>query len=184
MSGTTAPLLAQILNENKEVASFRAAQVWDEATGKTVAAHISDLVALKTAWNTFFTGEPDDNGATDRLKELIALIQANKDSIEAITGGFVVTENIVNDLTSGGAAKVLSAEQGKVLKGLIDNIHVFANEAVLDGISKNEATGNLVYNSKELTGETGVAILANAEAQPVYNGKFCIIFDAPAAEGA
>lgn len=183
MSGTT-PLLAQILNENKEVASFRAAEVWDEATQKTVAAHISDLVALKIAWDTFFTGEPDDNGVTDRLKELIALVNENRDTLAGITGGFVKAENIVNDLTTGGAAKVLSAEQGKVLKGMLDNIHVFANADVLDGVSKNQTTGNLVYNNKELNGETGVAIIANASATPVYNGKFCIIFDAPATESA
>lgn len=37
-----------------------------------------------------------------------------------VAANLVEDKDIVNDLTTGGANKVLSAEQGKVLKGLVD----------------------------------------------------------------
>lgn len=41
-----------------------------------------------------------------------------------VAANLVEDKDIVNDLTSGGTNKVLSAEQGKTLKGLIDDIDV------------------------------------------------------------
>lgn len=38
-----------------------------------------------------------------------------------VAANLVEDKDIVNDLTTGGANKVLSAEQGKTLKGLIDS---------------------------------------------------------------
>lgn len=37
-----------------------------------------------------------------------------------VAANLVENKDIVNDLTTGGTNKVLSAEQGKVLKGLVD----------------------------------------------------------------
>lgn len=37
-----------------------------------------------------------------------------------VAANLVEDKDIVNDLTTGGTNKVLSAEQGKVLKGLVD----------------------------------------------------------------
>ena len=53
---------------------------------------------------------------------------------------------VVNNLTAGGEADALSAEQGKVLKGLIDNIGTgsiaaFAQYAVFESVSALPATG-------------------------------------------
>jgi len=50
-----------------------------------------------------------------------------KDAIQA-GGGGSVTIDIINDLTTGGATKALSAEQGKVLKGALDT---HAGDAVI-----------------------------------------------------
>ena len=54
--------------------------------------------------------------------------------------------NVVNNLTEGGEADALSAEQGKVLKGLIDNIGTgsiaaFSQYAVVESVSALPATG-------------------------------------------
>lgn len=38
-----------------------------------------------------------------------------------VAANLVEDKDIVNDLTTGGINKVLSAEQGKVLKGLVDS---------------------------------------------------------------
>ena len=75
--------------------------VADKATGKSFSEHLADpeahptngalqdlidnsLKPLQTTLNTFLSGDPDDNGALDRLKELVAAINENKDSIDKI----------------------------------------------------------------------------------------------------
>lgn len=51
-----------------------------------------------------------------------------------VAANLVEDKDIVNDLTSGGTNKVLSAEQGKTLKGLIDGIDV--PEGIGDDVSE------------------------------------------------
>ena len=113
------------------------------ADGSTVQSTLADV---KTRLNNFLSGSDDDNGLIDRLSELVAAIQQNKDTIEALTSGKLSADDIVNDLTTGGTTKILSAEQGKALKALIDAIHVFSNEAVLDELS--DVNGELYYNGE------------------------------------
>ncbi|MBR1603195.1 MAG: hypothetical protein IJ667_07135 [Synergistaceae bacterium] len=73
-----------------------------------------------------------------------------------------VAPDVVNDLTTGGADKALSAEQGKALKTLIDNIP--------DGVTYNPATQTTnglmsAADKKKLdgiaTGATAVSIVNN-----------------------
>lgn len=75
--------------------------VADKATGKTFSEHLEDkgahptneaikalietsLKPLQTTLNTFLSGDPDDNGTLDRLKELVAAINQNKDNIDKL----------------------------------------------------------------------------------------------------
>lgn len=104
-----------------------------------------------------------DGGTMDRLVELVTQINANKDSIDLILNGKIDVSAIVNDLTTGGTDKVLSAEQGKALKALIDalqtsleqqlaNVHTHANkDAVLDKLTAVD--GALQFNGAGV-GET------------------------------
>lgn len=128
----------------------------DGLSGADVEQLKTDLAQLKTTFQNFMTGEDDDNGALDRLKELVAAIEANKDSINAL-------------LTDKATKAELEAVIARI-KTLEDK-----NWAVLDGISKSETSGNLVFNGKELTGETGIAICASADEEAVYNGKLKIV---------
>lgn len=102
------------------------------------------LANVKTSLANFLTGEDNQNDVIDRLSELVAAIQQNKTTIESLTSGKLSYSDIVNDLTTGGTNKVLSAEQGKALKALIDAVHVFQNEAVLDKLS--DVSGELYYD--------------------------------------
>lgn len=147
------------------------AAVLDRASGKRLDAILTDtlalggeLEALKTSLETFLTGEAD-GGAVDRLTELVAAIQANKDSIDALVADHLQKDDIINDLTSGGAEKVLSAEQGKALKALLDAVqakaHSHANADLLAGI-RVAGSGNLLYNGKELDG-SGIELVTSAE---------------------
>ena len=155
----------------------------DYSTMKKLADGIS---TVKTTLNTFLKGEAD-GGDIDRLVELVAAIGQNKDSITALTSDKVAKADIVNALTSEDAGKVLSAAQGKALKTLIDNldskleqqiaaIHSHDNKAVLDGISKN-AGGNLVFNGHALDGATGIAVVASADATPVYDSQLVFVVE-------
>lgn len=144
-----------------------------------IATLQSSLSSLSTTVNNFLTGEPDD-GTIDRLSELVNAINENKDSIDALVADHVKKSEIVNDLTTGGADKVLSAEQGKALKTLIDALdgksHDHSNKDVLDGITK-AGSGNLVFNGKELTGETGIAFGDSIENATTYTGKLRVVVE-------
>lgn len=60
--------------------------------------------------------------------------------------------DIINDVTSGGATKVLSAEQGKVLKGLIDGVSgdLSTKYLPLTAGSGKPLTGDLYLNSTNI----------------------------------
>ena len=165
-------LISQFLNpQTGTEMPLDSAAVLDRASGKRLDAILTetralggDLEALKTSLETFLTGEAD-GGAVDRLKELVAAIQANKDSIDALVADHLQKDDIVNDLTSGGAEKVLSAEQGKALKALLDatqtSAHSHDNADLLAGLSTAE-NGNLTYNGRELDG-SGIELVTSAE---------------------
>ena len=152
-------------------------EVYDKTSKQSLAEFITAYKAWKDTVDGFLTGEATENGVMDRLVELVEAIKSNKDTIETLTSGMVSAEDIINDLTTGGTDKVLSAEQGKALKALIDAIHVFENQETLDGISTNSATGNLTFNGKELNGETGIAVGASSEAAKDYTAKLQIIVE-------
>lgn len=63
-----------------------------------------------------------DDETLDQMSELVAYIKNNKTLIDSITTSKVNVSDIVNDLTTNVSNKPLSAEQGVVLKTLIDNL--------------------------------------------------------------
>jgi len=147
-----------------------------------------DLSSLQTVVNDFLTGEDNNDDVLNRLTELVKAISDNKDNIDALVDDKVAKADIVNDLTTGGVDKVLSAEQGKVLQAAIEALqalaHEHANKEILDGIGKSEVTGNLTYNGVELNGQTGIAYGTSLETANAYNGKLRIVvedFDTEAA---
>lgn len=169
-------MLASFLTGNGEPVIFKASDVRDEATKQTVAQFIAKMEQFKVMVDAFLTGEDNAKDVIDRLSEIVAAIKANKDLIQEATSGGLKPSDIVNDLVSGGADKILSAEQGKALKSLIDKIHVSENAEILDGIGK-DAKGDLTYNGKTLNGETGIAYGASAEEATNYTGKLQIILE-------
>lgn len=125
-----------------------------------IATLTSTVNALKTTVNNFLTGEPDDNGTLDRLKELVAAIEGNKDSIDAL-----VADHATKAELSALVDRVAAIEP---------KAHEHANKDVLDGIAK-AGNGNLTFNGKELNGETGIAIVDSAEDSPAYTGKIRMV---------
>lgn len=197
-------IIKQMLDSNGKQQVISSDIVVDSSTGKKMPQHITDSVSnavaalkggvgvdydnlkkisdvldtTKTAVDVFLSDGTDATPETvDTLKELLASITTNKTTIDALLGDKLNKTSIVNDLTIGGADKVLSAEQGKALKALIDALHTFANASTLDGISKNSTSGNIVYNGKELNGETGLAFVANTDEVAVYNGTIRFVVE-------
>lgn len=168
-------LLGQFLNEDNESIRIATSDVYDisrtkdlaqiladietrlDATGdnEAVASLRSDVDALQAMVNDFLTGEDNDNGVLDRLKELVAEIGKHAEAIDAF-----------NDKAAKADLDALAAKVEE-LEG--------KNWEVLDGIGKNAATGNLTFNGKELNGETGIAFGATAEAATSYTGKLKIV---------
>ena len=76
---------------------------------------------LTTRLNTLADSSDDD---LNQLSEIVAYIKNNKSLIESVTSSKVNVDDIVNNLTTTATNKPLSANQGVVLKGLIDAIKV------------------------------------------------------------
>lgn len=170
--------LFRLFDEAGNAGKFESSDIFDKASGQSVAefmaavpttVQINGLIdtaldalkngdlqtlensvsTLSTTVNAFLSGAPDDNGALDRLRELVAAIEANKTSIDALVADHMKKTEIVNDLTTGGTDKVLSAEMGKSLKALVDALH----------------------------GATGIAIGATLETATSFTGKLRIVVE-------
>ncbi len=100
----------------------------DARQGKVLKDLIDNINALLTS----------DNLNLDNVQELVDAIDAIQTSLNTI---------LVNDLTSGGIAKALTAEMGKTLKSLIDDL-----TAAISGTSS--VTG---LSGKEDKSQKGVA---------------------------
>ena len=125
-----------------------------------IATLTSTVSSLQATVNNFLTGEPDDNGTLDRLKELVAAIEAYKYSIDAL-----VTDHATKAELTALTERVAAIEP---------KAHEHANKDVLDGINK-AVNGNLTFNGKELNGETGIAIVDSVEASPSWTGKLRMV---------
>ena len=93
------------------------------ATHNTSGEAHADLRALIEGLTSRLNALADSDDTTlDQLSEIVAYIKSNKALIDAVTTGKVSTSDIVDNLTTNSAGKVLSAAQGVALKGLIDAI--------------------------------------------------------------
>jgi hypothetical protein len=63
-----------------------------------------------------------DDITLDQMSELVAYIKSNKSLIEQVTTNKVNVTDVINNLTTEASDKPLSAAQGVVLKGLIDEL--------------------------------------------------------------
>lgn len=68
----------------------------------------------------YAAGTAADVAATDNLNQAIAKVEARAKDAATAAAAALQDADIVNDLTTGGTDKVLSAEQGKALKTALD----------------------------------------------------------------
>lgn len=112
-AANTANLKATLAGEKAALADAAAQAANEAATGVETK--------VKTAIDKLVADAPD---ALDTLQELATALGNAPNFATTMTNELVKKLNktdIVNDLVSGGAGKVLSAEQGKILKTSFDN---------------------------------------------------------------
>lgn len=73
-----------------------------------------------------------DDETLDQLSEIVAYIKDNRELIDSITTSKVSVSAIVDNLTSIAENKPLSANQGRVLKGSIDELQSSVEEDIED----------------------------------------------------
>lgn len=119
-------------------------------TSSEAHADIRNLISeLSTKVNNFLDV---DDATRDQLSEVLELIDNNKGTLESLTSSKVNVSDIVDNLTTASATKVLSANQGVALKALID-----ALQAEVDGKS---ADGH----GHEIANISGLQAALNAKA--------------------
>lgn len=92
-----------------------------------------------------YTADPTTNyiNAVPSLKEADTRLdlQIKENETKLITK--IATSSIVNDLTTGGTTAPLSAEQGKVLKGLVDSsVNIFVEDVLTSSNITNALSAN------------------------------------------
>ena len=176
---------------------------WDVNIGNTIASVVwlqaeldlkATITSLNTAISDLKNGVPVDGDTLKKLNDKILAIQTllgsdnvNLDSLQELVDAIETLQTsldtiLVNDLTTGGITKALTAQQGVVLKGLIDTIngtlatlssasHTHSNQAVLDTTTASFTTADetkldgLVTNAThtgDVTGATALTITNDA----------------------
>lgn len=90
--------------------------------------------ALATRLNTL---ADSDDTTLDQMSEIVSYIKSNKDLINIVTINKVNVSDIIDDLVSTDTDKPLSANQGKIIKDLIDSLTPTATgNATAAGLTK------------------------------------------------
>lgn len=114
-------------------------------TSTSAHSDIRGLITdLTTRLNALANSTDED---LDQMAEIVAYIKANKSLIDSITTSKINVTDIVDNLTTASSDKVLSANQGVVIKGLIDALqseldshtHVIADVSGLQGVLDGKA---------------------------------------------
>ncbi|RTY71562.1 hypothetical protein [Flavobacterium sp. LB2P53] len=128
------------LNEFTKIASDYLVIVNDLVTGGVTSLASAETVkTLKTQINAINVLLTSDNLNLDTVQELVDAIENVQTSLSTI---------LVNDLTTGGTTKALTAEMGKTLKGLVDGLTTNKVDKV---------AGERLINASEITKLEGLA---------------------------
>ena len=95
-------------------------QINTHNTSTSAHSDIRELITdITTKLNNFLNV---DDTTTDQLSEVLQLIENNKGTLESLTTNKINVSDIIDNLTTSNASKVLSAKQGVAIKELIDGL--------------------------------------------------------------
>ena len=198
--------LGRLLNGAREQISLEASYIYNKATKQTVSQYIQANDQRVTALENNVANKPDPKvvnniAARDALtvandhlvvgKQIYVLDASADNTVTSGAASYIITAIDGNTVTyakmtefeSLDIVQEWSAIQNKPTSAVasidqaVTDSHTHSNKAILDAISTNQTSGNLVFNSVELNGETGIAYMASADATPAYTGKIHIIVE-------
>lgn len=130
------------------------------STHNTSTSAHNDIRALITDLTIKLNNFLDvDDTTTDQLSEVLTLINNNKGTLESLTTSKINVSDIVDNLTTNSASKVLSAAQGVAIKSLIDALqteldshtHAIADvtglQSALDGKAATSHGTHVTYSA-------------------------------------
>lgn len=130
------------------------------STHNTSTSAHNDIRGLITDLETKLENFLDvDDTTVDQLSEVLTLIDNNKGTLESLTTSKVNVSDIIDNLTTASSDKVLSANQGVVIKGLIDTLqnelnthtHEIAEvnglQSALDGKAESSHGTHVTYST-------------------------------------
>ncbi len=152
-----------------------------EALEELIATLPTDAVELIELVNRVNAILDSDDETLDELSEIVAYIKSNKPLIDAITTSKVSVTDIVNNLATNVTNKPLSAAQGVVLKGLVDNAQATADaNRSASTITAGTFAGQVVANGSGQTPGTSLlrnSKLVTADTNPTVNGEICWTYE-------
>lgn len=121
----------------------------------------SDIRDLITGLTTRLNALADSDDTTlDQLSEIVAYIKSNRSLIESVTTNKVNVSDVISNLTSTSVDKPLAANQGKVLKELIDTLtssfNAHKNDTTVHTNSTERANFTDAYNKRHTHGNKSV----------------------------
>jgi len=133
----------------------------------STSAHM-DIRELISGLTTRLNALADSDDTTlDQLSEIVAYIKNNKTLIDSITTSKVNTFDIIDSLDYSDTDKPLSANQGKVLKGIIksltksdfdlDNVENKSSETIRNELTKENVINALGYTPPAINTTYSVA---------------------------
>lgn len=152
---TVIPSIAGLATEiyvNEQIASIPtpdvSGQISTHNTSTTAHPDIRTLITnLTTRLNTL---ADSDDTTLDQLSEIVSYIKSNKSLIENITTNKINVSDIIDNLTTYNTSKPLSANQGAVLKDLIDVLEIKVNAIDYPVDSVNGKTGEVVLTAEDV----------------------------------
>lgn len=120
-----------------------------EAHNKLSTTH-SDIRTIISELGTRLNALADSDDTTlDQLSEIVAYIKSNRSLIENITTNKVNVSDVIDNISSTDADKPLSANQGKILKDLIDIVNSSLENKVDKEPGKGLSTNDFTNEEKE-----------------------------------
>lgn len=117
-----------------------------------INAHNDIRILINNLTTRLNTLANSDDTTLDQMSEIVAYIKNNKSLIEGITNNKVNVSDIINNLTTNVSTKTLSAAQGVVLKGLIDDLTVeVGKKALSSDLTTHTGNNNIHITSDERT---------------------------------
>lgn len=136
------------------------------STHNTSDSSHNDIRLLISELTTRLNALADSDDTTlDQLSEIVAYIKNNKSLIDGITTSKVNVSDIIDNLTSSSADKVLSSKQGMILKGLITDLTTLVGNKVDKVSGKGLSTND--YTTAEKNKLSGV-VSGTGQANKVW----------------